>query len=220
MAARGDQWLSATDASNVTIDAADQVNAFLLAGVLGEGGFVGRAGLDLEAVRAALRARLADPRRQGLARLSQRVAGQGRRPVWERCEPDLTWHVRLSEPVEGRAGLAALAATLMTVPMALDRPGWELLVVSGAAERGVGIIFRMHHAVADGVRAVSLVQELFADERGPGLGGSDTGAAERAGERTAARPASPGGRSRTSERSGSTGPSWRSVAWSLAVSLS
>ncbi|NLW98582.1 MAG: hypothetical protein GXY39_02635 [Actinomycetales bacterium] len=57
MAARGDQWLSATDASNVTIDAADQVNAFLLAGVLGEGGFVGRAGLDLEAVRAALRTR-------------------------------------------------------------------------------------------------------------------------------------------------------------------
>lgn len=64
--------------------------------------------------------------------------------------------MRLSEPVEGRAGLAALAATLMTVPMALDRPGWELLVVPGAAERGVGIIFRMHHAVADGVRAVSL----------------------------------------------------------------
>ena len=36
--------LTAADASNVMIDAEDQVNVFLMAGLLGRGGFVGADG--------------------------------------------------------------------------------------------------------------------------------------------------------------------------------
>src|SRR5690606_22564021 len=79
---------------------------------------------------------------------------------WESCPPDLTWHVRLADPVDGPNGLADLAARLMTQPLPLDRPMWELLVVPGAGTHGPGIIFRLHHSVADGVAAVALVQEL------------------------------------------------------------
>lgn len=39
---------------------------------------------------------------------------------------------------------------------------WELLVVPGAGAPGPGIVFRLHHSVADGMAAVALVQELFA----------------------------------------------------------
>ncbi|MCA1780627.1 MAG: hypothetical protein LC679_00190 [Intrasporangiaceae bacterium] len=44
MARRDAERLSAADASNVVMDARDQVNAFLLAGVLGPGGFVSEDG--------------------------------------------------------------------------------------------------------------------------------------------------------------------------------
>lgn len=62
--------LSPADASNVEIDAPDQVNAFLMAGVLGPGGAVGADGsVDVVALRARFAARLSRA-----PRLSQRVA--------------------------------------------------------------------------------------------------------------------------------------------------
>lgn len=161
MESAGPEQLSAADASHIEIDAADQVNSFLLAGILGVGGFVSRAAVDLDALRHHLLRRLGDPARPGLARFTQRVDVAHLPLTWESCEPDLRWHVRLSDPVEGEEGLAALAAALMTVPMPLDRPLWELLVVPGARADGVGLILRLHHAVADGVHGVRLVTELL-----------------------------------------------------------
>lgn len=156
-----DEPLSAADTSNVDLDAADQVNAFLLAGLLGVGGFVHADGSwDLDRLRADLGGRLRDPQR-ALRRLSQRVAERDGRLVWEACEPDLSWHVRLADAAPGRDGLAGLCATLMTRPLPSDRPGWELLVVPGAPGDGVGIVFRAHHAVADGVAGVRLAEALF-----------------------------------------------------------
>lgn len=131
--------LSAADASNVVMDARDQVNAVLLAGVLGVGGFVSAGGrLDLDRLRADIAARLRDPASPGLGRLAQRVRVGRRVMEWEPCAPELGWHVRLVEPVAGEQGLADLAATLMTVPLPLDRPLWELLVVPGAGPDGPG----------------------------------------------------------------------------------
>jgi WS/DGAT/MGAT family acyltransferase len=156
-----DERLSAADTSNVDLDAADQVNAFLLAGILGVGGFVHADGsCDLDRLRSDLGARLRDPQR-ALRRLSQRVAERDRGLVWEACEPDLSWHVRLADAIPGRDGLAGLCATLMTRPVPSDRPGWELLVVPGTPVDGVGIVFRAHHAIADGVAGVRLAEALF-----------------------------------------------------------
>jgi diacylglycerol O-acyltransferase len=164
---RGGERLSAADASHVVMDARDQVNVFLMAGILGAGGFVSAdGGVDLDPLRVAIADRLADPAFKDLARFSQRVQLDGSLQ-WQACEPDLVWHVRLVGPVDGREGLAGLCATLMTVMLPLDRPMWELLIVPGASQRGPGVILRVHHAVADGVTGVRLVQRLFDSSPAP-----------------------------------------------------
>jgi hypothetical protein len=158
---RGGERLSPADASNVVMDAGDQVNVFLMAGILGGGGFVSGDGvIDMDQLRATIADRLADPAFKDLARFSQRVHLEGSLE-WQTCEPDLLWHVRLIGPVDGRDGLADLCAALMTVALPLDRPMWELLIVPGASPGGPGVILRVHHAVADGVTGVRLVQRLF-----------------------------------------------------------
>lgn len=166
------QRLSAADASNAVLDASDQVNAFLLAGILGVGGFVSGAGEpDVEMLRAAIGERIATGAAWVQSRMSRRVRAVRGVLVWEACRPDLTWHVRLVDPVDGPLGFAGLAGRLMTQPLHLDRPMWELLVVPGADPGGPGIVFRLHHSVADGVMAVALVQALFdgASAAPPGL---------------------------------------------------
>ncbi|HEY3545217.1 MAG TPA: wax ester/triacylglycerol synthase domain-containing protein [Propionicimonas sp.] len=158
----GAESLSAADASNVILDAVDQVNVFLMAGILAPGGFVAEDGrADLERLRCVVADRLADPALAGLRRFSQRIGGTRRRPVWETSAPDLALHVREVAPVAGTEGLAALCAHLMTTPLPAGRPLWELLVVPGATDAGTGIILRIHHAVADGVAGVRLAQQLF-----------------------------------------------------------
>ena len=158
----GAESLSAADASNVILDAIDQVNVFLMAGILAPGGFVAADGrADLERLRAVVADRLDDPSLSGLRRFSQRIGGTKRRPVWETSSPDLALHVREVGRVAGTEGLAALCASLMTTPLPAGRPLWELLVVPGATDAGTGIILRIHHAVADGVAGVRLAQQLF-----------------------------------------------------------
>jgi diacylglycerol O-acyltransferase / wax synthase len=160
----GPERLSAADASNVEIDSPDQVNAFMLVGVLGTGGFVaGTDHVDLGRLREAVAERIGEAARPGLERFAQRVGLEHRPLVWQPCVPDLAWHIRLTDPVAGRQGLSGLAARLMTEPLPLDRPLWELLVVPGASEGGVGVILRLHHCVSDGVGAIRLVQQLFGE---------------------------------------------------------
>lgn len=158
----GGERLTAADASNVVLDAADQVNVFLLAGLLGVGGFVHPGGrLDLDRLRGEIGARLRDPSVRELSRFSERIATRQGRLVWERCELDLAWHVRVADRVSGLAGLAELCASLMGRQLPADRPGWELLVVPGASGEAPGVVFRAHHAIADGVAAVRLAESLF-----------------------------------------------------------
>ncbi|WP_448811479.1 wax ester/triacylglycerol synthase domain-containing protein [Agromyces bauzanensis] len=149
--------LTPADASNIVIDAPDQVNAFLMAGVLAPGGPVRvDGGVDLGALRAVLARRIpASPR------LSQRVVREGRALVWETATPDLEQHVRLIPLVDGRRGFEALCARLMVTLLPLDRPLWEVLLVPGVAPGRVGIVLRIHHAVADGLAAVRLVEDLL-----------------------------------------------------------
>lgn len=167
MARQLHERLSPADASNVVMDARDQVNTFLMAGLLGQGGFIDSEGIaNLPLLRSRIAVRLAEGQ-PGLRRFAQRVAHEGQSPVWEPCVPDLTWHVRTVPSIEGTVGLAALCADLMTTPLPVDRPLWELLLVPGAAPRGLGLVLRVHHAVADGVAGVRLVQHLFDPEPTP-----------------------------------------------------
>ncbi len=159
--------LSAADASNVVMDARDQVNVYLLAGVLGAGGFVASdAAVDLDVLRAKVSRRLADDPDGALRRFRQRIGTDGGDYVWEACAPDFGWHIRLTDPVAGEAGLAELCGRLMTAPLQPDRPLWELLVVPGAGAYP-GMVLRVHHAVADGVAVVQMVQHLLGQDPPP-----------------------------------------------------
>lgn len=149
--------LTAADASNITMVAPDHVNVFLMAGVLAPGGCVGPDGeVDLEALRSVLADRV-----PGAPRLAQRVRRVRRALVWEPASPDLDSHVRRVAPVEGQGGFEALCARLIVTPLPLDRPLWELLIVPGVAPARAGIVFRVHHAMADGIAAVRLAEALM-----------------------------------------------------------
>jgi WS/DGAT/MGAT family acyltransferase len=124
---------------------------------------------DVDAIRSAIGELVPD-----LPRLSQRVVPDGSGFAWEAAPLDLARHVRLTEPVDGLAGLEALCARLMVTPLPHDRPLWELLLVPGVAPSRVGVVFRIQHAMADGLAAVRLVEVLL---RPPGAtGGADVAA--------------------------------------------
>lgn len=147
--------LAPADEANLVLDRPGQVNVFLVAGILGPGGFVGPDGdADLPALRAAMGAGV--DRVDALRKVPVR---DGRRHRWGEQRPDLGDHVRLNDAVAGREGLAELCGRLMSAPLPMDRPLWELLVVpTGDA---CAFVLRIHHAIADGMAAVALVQRLF-----------------------------------------------------------
>jgi diacylglycerol O-acyltransferase len=149
--------LAPTDEANLVLDHAGQVNVFLVAGLLEPGGFLAPDGTpDMARLRAVLRERIAE-----LPALRKRAVQVGRRHQWVESTPDVEHHVRLMEPVDGLAGLQDRCAELMGQPLAGDRPLWEILLVPGATARRLGVVLRIHHAVADGMTAVVIVQQLF-----------------------------------------------------------
>lgn len=139
------------------MDAPDQVNAFLMAGVLAAGGPVSPDGeVDLALLRSEI-ARLVP----AVPRMSQRVVRERHGFAWETVPLDLEQHVRPADVVDGRRGFEDLCARLMVTPLPLDRPLWELLLVPGVAPARVGMVLRIQHAMADGLAAVHLVEELL-----------------------------------------------------------
>jgi diacylglycerol O-acyltransferase / wax synthase len=156
-----DEPLSRADAANLQLDSGDQVNVVLVAAQLQPGGFVGADGsTDLARLRAVVAQRLRHSDAQ-VRRLQQRIAGSARNPVWRSCTPDLAWHIRTEDSYPGLAGLAELSGNLMTTPLPGDRPLWEMLVIPGTTQNPAAIIIRLHHCVADGVGAISLIQHLL-----------------------------------------------------------
>ena len=149
--------LASVDEANLVLDHTGQVNVFLVAGLLSVGGFVGQGGVpDMSALRAVVGERIA-----AVPELRRIAVGTGRRHRWEEASPDLDHHVRLVGTETGRSGLERLCGELMSMPLPRGRPMWELLIVPGASAVGVGMVLRIHHALADGMTAVSIVQRLF-----------------------------------------------------------
>lgn len=97
-------------------------------------------------------------------------------PVWS-DDPDLRIrsHVyRVGAPAPGSDRvLADLVAQISAQPLDRTRPLWELWVVEGLAEGRVALVFKLHHAVADGVSAAQLLLELLdPSPEGANAGGS------------------------------------------------
>ena len=84
---------------------------------------------------------------------------------------DVHRHVkRAGLPAPGDdACFAALVGELLAPPLDRGKPLWELVLVEGFAEERFAIVYRTHHAMADGISAVDIGMLLFDLEpkRGP-----------------------------------------------------
>ena len=87
------------------------------------------------------------------------------RPTWEE---DRHFHIRhhvfrvVLDPPGTQAQLEALAGRLFSKILDRDKPLWEIYVVDGLKDERSAVIWRLHHALADGISANRLL-ELFLD---------------------------------------------------------
>lgn len=85
-------------------------------------------------------------------------------PVWiDDPDFDVRSHVhRMRAPAPGSERvLAELVAQIAAQPLDRTRPLWELCVVEGLTEGRVALVFKLHHAIADGVSATQLLLGLL-----------------------------------------------------------
>ncbi|HME50045.1 wax ester/triacylglycerol synthase family O-acyltransferase [Mycobacterium sp.] len=126
------------------------------AGVIDVGGVNGT--LDLKAFRSTLHGRLykLDPLRYRLVDIPLKF----HHPMWrENCEVDLEYHVR---PLElpspgGRREFDDAIGEIASTPLDRSRPLWVMYFVEGLAGGQVGVITKVHHALADGVASANLM---------------------------------------------------------------
>jgi len=64
-------------------------------------------------------------------------------------------------PPGGDAELRALAAELLTPPLDRARPLWQLTLVDGFTDERFAVVYKTHHAMADGISAVDIGMLLF-----------------------------------------------------------
>jgi len=126
------------------------------AGVIDVGGVEGT--LDVTAFRRTLHSRLhkLDPLRYQLVDIPLKF----HHPMWrEHCEVDLEYHVRplmLASP-GGRREFDEAIGEVASTPLDRSRPLWLMYFVEGLAGGLVGVITKVHHALADGVASANLM---------------------------------------------------------------
>lgn len=86
------------------------------------------------------------------------------RPVWvDSVDFDLADHVgEVDLPAPGDdAALCGLMADLMSRPLDRDKPLWETRLVRGLPDDRWALVFKVHHAMVDGVSGVGLLTVLL-----------------------------------------------------------
>ena len=109
-----------------------------------------------EQVRAQLRERLG-----AVPRLMRRLEPGTAPPAWE-DDPgfSLERHV-IDRGALDDAGLRRLVCTAMETPLDRQHPLWAMDVVSPLAGGRTALVWRIHHAVADGMTAMRMARELL-----------------------------------------------------------
>ncbi len=85
-------------------------------------------------------------------------------PIWVDDETfDLSYHVRHAAlPHPGTdAQLHEFASQIVSQPLDLSRPLWELWLVEGLANGGFGLVAKIHHCMVDGVSGVGVMTALL-----------------------------------------------------------
>ncbi len=91
-------------------------------------------------------------------------------PFWvDHADFDIHRHVRrvdLPAP-GGEVQFRALVGELLAPPLERSKPLWELILVEGFADERFAIVYKTHHAMADGISAVDIGMLLFDVEPNP-----------------------------------------------------
>ena len=109
-----------------------------------------------EQVRTQLRERLG-----AVPRLTRRLEPGATPPAWEN-DPgfSLERHV-IDRGALDDAGLRRLVCTAMETPLDRHHPLWAMDVVSPLTGGRTALVWRIHHAVADGMTAMRMARELL-----------------------------------------------------------
>lgn len=97
--------------------------------------------------------------------------GMGR-PWWiERSRIDLDYHLRRATvaPPGGDHELCAVIDDIVSVGLDRARPAWQLWYVDGLAGGRIALVLKIHHAVADGLASVRLMEAIFSSDPGEPL---------------------------------------------------
>lgn len=101
------------------------------------------------------------------------VRRRWRTPRWSAPESiDLAAHVRsLSERAQPGEALEDTRARVLATPLDAERPLWEIWLEPTDPTAPLRLHFKVHHVVADGIGALSLLERLFAsNDPGPATG--------------------------------------------------
>lgn len=84
-------------------------------------------------------------------------------PVWVEAPFDPAEHIewRHLDGSGDRHALADVVAEIAGVPLRRDRPLWELTVVDGLDDDRIAFVLKLHHALADGVAAAAMLENVF-----------------------------------------------------------
>ena len=89
--------------------------------------------------------------------------GAGNPVVLDDPDFDLSRHLRVTTAAApgGTAELDDVIAEIAGTQLPRDRPLWELTVVEGLAEGRLAFVMKLHHALADGVASVAMMENAF-----------------------------------------------------------
>jgi WS/DGAT/MGAT family acyltransferase len=97
------------------------------------------------------------------------------RPWWiSRPRIDVDYHIRrMTAPAPGGdRELGEVIASLFEVGLDRDKPAWQLFYVDGLADGRIALVLKIHHAVADGMASLRLLEKIYSadpEERLPAL---------------------------------------------------
>ena len=121
-----------------------------------------RGSLDLDQLRSSVAARL--PR---APLLRMRLAERDGDPWWvPDPQLDVPAHVvQAGQPAAGDAGFRAAVAGIFAQHLDRSRPLWRIDVIPRPADGGSALIWRIHHALADGMTAMRMASAVLWDEQ-------------------------------------------------------
>jgi WS/DGAT/MGAT family acyltransferase len=119
---------------------------------------------DRERMRQAIELMIDD-----LPRFRQRVVEGGPRPSWVAVDGvDIDAHFEYRTMRNGsRTDVLAVARQRVMTPFDHTRPLWQVAVFDGLDGGGAALVFKVHHAIADGVGLVLMLSALVDFEANP-----------------------------------------------------